>query len=95
MTRTFGRLPALPEQPTRELTFDGTAPDPGPFATRLGSAVDARGDVWEIPTTDPKTLLPRLLSAIETERVEYQQVHVRRATLEDVFLQLTGRSLRE
>jgi ABC-2 type transport system ATP-binding protein len=78
-----------------ELTFGGPAPDPGPFATRLGSAVEARGDVWEIPTTDPKTLLPRLLSTIETERIDYQQVHVRRATLEDVFLQLTGRSLRE
>ena len=78
-----------------ELTFAGAAPDPGAFASRLGSAVEARGDIWEIPTTDPKTLLPRLLSTIESERVEYQQVHVRRATLEDVFLQLTGRSLRE
>ncbi len=78
-----------------ELTFEGTAPDPGPFATLLGNEVEARGDVWEIPTTDPKTLLPRLLSALETERLDYQQVHVRRATLEDVFLQLTGRSLRE
>ncbi|HET8796554.1 MAG TPA: ABC transporter ATP-binding protein [Thermoanaerobaculia bacterium] len=78
-----------------ELTFAGAAPDPRPFAGRLGSAVEARGDIWEIPTTDPKTLLPRLLSAIESERVDYQQVHVRRATLEDVFLQLTGRSLRD
>src|SRR5947209_8496861 len=78
-----------------ELTFEGAAPDPLPFATRLGSAVAARGDVWEIPTTDPKTLLPRLFSTIESERLDYQQVHVRRATLEDVFLQLTGRSLRE
>jgi ABC-2 type transport system ATP-binding protein len=78
-----------------QLTFDGAAPDPGPFAIRLGSAVEARGDLWEIPTTDPKTLLPRLLSTIESEGVDYQQVHVRRATLEDVFLQLTGRSLRE
>ena len=68
---------------------------PSPFATRLGSAVEARGDIWEIRTTDPKTLLPRLLSSIESERIEYQQVHVRGATLEDVFLQLTGRSLRE
>jgi ABC-2 type transport system ATP-binding protein len=78
-----------------ELTFAGAAPDPRAFANRLGSAVEARGDIWEIPTTDPKTLLPRLLSTIESEHVEYQQVHVRRATLEDVFLQLTGRSLRE
>ncbi|HEY6146771.1 MAG TPA: ATP-binding cassette domain-containing protein, partial [Thermoanaerobaculia bacterium] len=78
-----------------ELTFDGAAPDPSAFASRLGSAVEARGDVWEIPTPDPKTLLPRLFTTIESERLEYNQVHVRRATLEDVFLHLTGRSLRE
>jgi len=78
-----------------ELTFDGTAPDPADFAASLGTAVEARGDVWEIPTPDPKTLLPRLFTAIESMRLDYNQVHVRRATLEDVFLQLTGRSLRE
>ncbi|HEV8630890.1 MAG TPA: ABC transporter ATP-binding protein [Thermoanaerobaculia bacterium] len=78
-----------------ELTFDGPAPDPARLRARLDSAVEARGDIWEIPTTDPKTLLPRLLTAIEGERLEYNQVHVRRATLEDVFLHLTGRSLRE
>jgi ABC-2 type transport system ATP-binding protein len=78
-----------------ELTFDGAAPDPSAFKTRLGAAVEARGGVWEIPTPDPKTLLPRLFATIESERLEYSQVHVRRATLEDVFLQLTGRSLRE
>jgi ABC-2 type transport system ATP-binding protein len=78
-----------------ELTFDGPAPDPADFAARLGSAVEARGDVWEIPTPDPKTLLPRLFTAIESAQLEYNQVHVRRATLEDVFLQLTGRSLRD
>jgi ABC-2 type transport system ATP-binding protein len=78
-----------------ELTFDGGAPDPADFAARLGNAIEARGDVWEIRTTDPKTLLPRLLTAIESVKLEYNQVHVRRATLEDVFLQLTGRSLRD
>ena len=78
-----------------ELTFEGAAPEPSAFAARLGLAVEARGDVWEIPTPDPKTLLPRLLTSIESERLEYNQVHVRRATLEDVFLHLTGRSLRE
>ena len=78
-----------------ELTFIGAAPDPAAFAARLGAAVEARGDIWEIPTPDPKTLLPKLFATIESERLEYNQVHVRRATLEDVFLQLTGRSLRE
>ena len=78
-----------------ELTFDGAAPPPASFARRLATEVQARGSVWEIPTPDPKTLLPRLLTALESERLEYDQVHVRRPTLEDVFLQLTGRSLRD
>lgn len=78
-----------------ELTFDGTAPDPAPFAARLGQAVEARGDLWEIPTRDPKTLLPLILETAEAAAVPYQQVHVRRATLEDVFLHQTGRSLRD
>jgi ABC-2 type transport system ATP-binding protein len=78
-----------------ELTFDGAAPDPTPFRERLGVAVESRGGVWEIPTSDPKTMLPRLFAAIEAVGLEYGQVHVRRATLEDVFLHLTGRSLRD
>jgi len=78
-----------------ELTFDGTAPDPSAFAARLGTGVEARGDVWEIPTPDTRTLLPRLLTTVESMQLDYNQIHVRRATLEDVFLQLTGRSLRE
>jgi ABC-2 type transport system ATP-binding protein len=78
-----------------ELTFDGPAPDPSAFAGRLGVPVEARGGNWEIPTPDPKKLLPRLLTATEEEGIDYGQVHVRRPTLEDVFLQLTGRSLRD
>lgn len=78
-----------------ELTFEGVAPDPAGFAARLEQAVEPRGDRWEIPTPDPKALLPRLLEAAETAAVPFQQVHIRRATLEDVFLHRTGRSLRE
>jgi ABC-2 type transport system ATP-binding protein len=78
-----------------ELTFEGAAPDPKAFAERLGQPVDQRADLWEIRTTDPKGLLPRLLEAAEAGAVPFQQVHIRRATLEDVFLQRTGRSLRE
>jgi len=78
-----------------ELTFGGTAPDPAAFAARLDQVVDRRADLWELPTPDPKALLPRLLEAAEAAAVPFQQVHIRRATLEDVFLHRTGRSLRE
>ena len=78
-----------------ELTFEGTAPDPAAFAARLGQVVEQRSDLWEIRTPDPKALLPRLLEAAEATAVPFQQVHIRRATLEDVFLTRTGRSLRE
>lgn len=78
-----------------EFAFTGEAPDPAAFARRLDQPVDKQGDLWEIPTRDPKGLLPCLMELAEMEKIPYQQVHVRRATLEDVFLHRTGRSLRE
>ena len=78
-----------------ELSFEGGAPAKERFEALLGAAIEVRGDLWEIPTQDPKSLLPKLLEAAETEKIPYQQVHVRRATLEDVFLHKTGHSLRD
>ena len=78
-----------------ELTFEAKAPDAGAFSARLGTPVEAKGDLWEIATQDPKALLPRVLEAAEQAALPYQQLHVRRATLEDVFLHKTGRSLRD
>lgn len=78
-----------------ELAFDGAAPDPAAFSAWLGEAVERRSDLWEIPTPDPKALLPRILETAEAAGVPYQQIHIRRATLEDVFLHQTGRSLRD
>jgi len=78
-----------------ELAFAGAAPAPEAFAATLGQPVARRGDLWEIPTQDPKAMLPALLEAAEAAHIPYQQIHVRRATLEDVFLHLTGRSLRD
>ena len=78
-----------------EFAFEGPSPDPAGFSAKLGQPVERHGDLWEIPTRDPKGLLPCLLEFAETEGVPFIQVHVRRATLEDVFLHRTGRSLRE
>jgi ABC-2 type transport system ATP-binding protein len=78
-----------------ELAFDGPAPDPSVLAGELGQAVTSKADRWELPTHDPKAFLPALLEATERLAVPYTQIHVRRASLEDVFLHLTGRSLRD
>ena len=78
-----------------ELAFGAAAPPAAAFAAGLGQEVTARGDLWEIPTQDPKALLPRLLDLAESQAVAFEQIHVRRATLEDVFLHRTGRSLRD
>ena len=78
-----------------ELSFEGRAPAKESFEAILGTTIQVRGDLWEIPTPDPKSLLPKLLEDAEREKVPYQQVHVRRATLEDVFLHKTGHSLRD
>ena len=91
----MGLIQSLAIPSVVELTFDGPPPDPGGFQARLGQEVAGRGDFWEIPTRDPKALLPRLLECAEAAAVPYVQIHVRRATLEDVFLHLTGRSLRD
>jgi ABC-2 type transport system ATP-binding protein len=91
----MGLIQSLAIPSVVELTFDGTPPAPRGFGAQLGLTVSSRGDFWEIPTQDPKALLPRLLEAAESSAVPYKQIHVRRATLEDVFLHLTGRSLRD
>ncbi|MCE1230086.1 MAG: ABC transporter ATP-binding protein [Firmicutes bacterium] len=78
-----------------ELFFEGAAPDAAAFTAQSGLAVDRRGDRWELAVTDPKTTLPSILDSAEACRVPFEQIHMRRATLEDVFLHRTGRSLRE
>jgi len=78
-----------------EIEFLGSAPDVGPFAARWGKPVEAKGELWAIPLADAKKDLQSLLGCIEVLNVPMQQLHVRRASLEDVFLQLTGRSLRD
>jgi len=78
-----------------EIEFLGSAPDVQPFAARWGRTVEATDQVWAVPLTDARIDLQSLLACIEALNLPMQQLHVRRASLEDVFLQLTGRSLRD
>lgn len=78
-----------------EIEFKGAAPDPSAFADKLGLPVDAHPSFWAVALSDPKRDLQSLLACVEALDLPMQQLHVRRASLEDVFLQRTGRSLRD
>jgi len=88
-------IAGLQQPSVAEIEFLGSAPDIGPFAARWGKAVEAKGAIWAVPLTDAKKDLQAVLVCIEVLNLPMQQLHVRRASLEDVFLQLTGRSLRD
>jgi len=84
------------QQPSiAEIEFLGSAPDVGPFAAQWGKPVEAKEQIWAVPLADAKKDLQSLLVCIEALNLPMQQLHVRRASLEDVFLQQTGRSLRD
>jgi len=78
-----------------ELEFAGPAPDATSFCTHSGLQVDVKNQYWVIVLTDSKRDLQQILASVESLDLPMQQLHVRRASLEDVFLQRTGRSLRE
>jgi ABC-2 type transport system ATP-binding protein len=57
--------------------------------------VDVTGDVVNLRVVEGAGTLPGLLRALDAEGVAVESAEVRRPTLDDVFLTLTGRSLRE
>ena len=84
------------EQPSvAEIEFEGPPPPMEPFAQALGRPLEVKGEVWTMRMTDPKTELQSLLACAERESLPLRQLHMRHASLEDVFLQLTGKSLRD
>ena len=85
----------MPSYAEIEFPNGKTAPDVGPFAEKLGLPVEVKAGHWAVSLTDARKDLQRLLNCINELDLPMQQLHVRRATLEDVFLQRTGRSLRE
>ena len=78
-----------------ELEFAGSAPDALAFSRRTGLQVDVNATHWVVALHDPKRDLHQVLAGVESLNLPMAQLHVRRASLEDVFLQRTGRSLRE
>ena len=83
-------------QPTyAELEFQGAAPDAAAFTACLGLSVEVKASHWAVSLPNPREDLQKLLACVASLDIPMQQLHVRRATLEDVFLQRTGRSLRD
>jgi ABC-2 type transport system ATP-binding protein len=59
------------------------------------AVLDVVGDALTVRALNAVNLLPGILEALEAADVEAGEVHLRANTLEDVFIQLTGRRLRE
>ena len=78
-----------------EIEFQGAAPDSSAFSACLGLPVETKAGHWAVSLADPRKDLQKLLECVNSLDIPMQQLHVRRATLEDVFLQRTGRSLRD
>lgn len=54
-----------------------------------------KGGQVELFSNDPQKTLLSLMELSKSENIEIKDLHIRKATLEDLFLELTGRSLRE
>lgn len=57
-------------------------------------AADARGEAYRVLATDPTAALHELTAQALARGTALRQLHVSGGTLEDVFLQLTGREVR-
>jgi ABC-2 type transport system ATP-binding protein len=88
-------IASLGQASLAEIEFEGEAPDVQPFAQMLGLPVEALAQHWAVSIGDAKHDLQRVLACVEALGVPMHQLHVRRASLEDVFLHRTGRSLRD
>ncbi len=53
------------------------------------------GENIELFSRNPQETLVNLIELSKSQNAEIKDLHVRRATLEDLFIELTGRSLRE
>ena len=84
------------DQPSyADIEFRSGVPDPAAFSARLGLPVEVGPGGWSIALRDPRQDLSGVLAAVDALDLPLDQINVRRASLEDVFLQRTGRTLRD
>ena len=81
------------------VTADGTSPAElaAALAASVPGAREARplGDTVMLTVGDSQPVLPAVLAAADTCHARLREVHVDPPTLETVFIQLTGKELRE
>ncbi len=58
-------------------------------------AVRKNGDVWSLTVDQVHVAVPALLELLKSSGATLERLTTRRASLEDVFVALTGRHLRD
>jgi ABC-2 type transport system ATP-binding protein len=83
----MGRSSAVPS-----VVVTGTRPfDPGTLASITGARdLVCEGHTARFQTSDPNRAIGRLVEILNREGIEIAELHVQKATLEDVFLELTS-----
>jgi len=78
------------------LAGDAPAPDPSAFAG-LASVLSSRpdGDGFSLTVAEPHRAIPALLDDLNTRNRPLARLTTRQVSLEDVFVSLTGRHLRD
>jgi ABC-2 type transport system ATP-binding protein len=78
-------------------TITTAVPLPLEFIRNLPNVVDAKhdGDLLRIRSSDVMATLGSLLELAKQSAVSLQDIHISQPSLEDVFLKLTGRTIRE
>ncbi len=71
------------------------AGDPPAWPGTRGVVVDAQRTRLSLASSKPAKTLVDLVKWIDQQGIELTDVHLKRPSLEDVFIELTGRSLRE
>ena len=72
--------------------WTGPLPD-WPHAVR--STLSADGRQIKVTSEHPARTLVEMVKWVDSQRIELEDVHLKRPTLEDVFIELTGKKLRD
>src|SRR3954447_20958671 len=66
-----------------------------PWPNAIGSTLGDDGRHLKVTSDKPARTLVEIVKWIEAQRLELEDVHLKRPTLEDVFIELTGKKLRD